>query len=155
MEKLNKNHLIILLIFILTTIAFGCTGEGYQDRQWEYSMSHHTSLLSTYIKTALDASKSDDFKTLVIYSQYIADDTQKAVDENKQFKVSPKLQEAQKEWGLAMQDYNSAGKLMVKAGNEELANIDAAADINQYTEYLKTGNNHYNRANEVCLNLHG
>jgi len=37
---------------------------------------------------------------------------------------------------------------MVKAGNEALANIDAVADINQSTEYLKTGNNHYNRANQ-------
>lgn len=152
---MNKNHLIILLIFIVTTIAFGCTDDGYQDRQWEYSMSHHTSLLSTYIKTASDASKNNDFETLVIYGQYIANDTQKAIDENNQFKVSPKLQEAQEEWGLAIQDYNSAGKLMVKAGNEELANTDAVADINQYTKYLKTGNDHYNRANEVRLNLHG
>ncbi|OEU42302.1 hypothetical protein BGV40_10180 [Methanosarcina sp. Ant1] len=154
-EKLNKNHLIILLIFIVATIAYGCTGGGYQDRQWEYSMARHTSLLSPYLKTVSDASRSGDFKTLVTYGQYIADDTQKAIDENNQFKVSPKLQEAQKEWGLAIQDYNSAGKLMVKAGNEALANIDAVADINQSSEYLKTGNNHYNRANQVCLSIHG
>ncbi|MDR7664844.1 hypothetical protein RG963_03390 [Methanosarcina sp. Z-7115] len=152
---MNKNHLIISLIFIVTTIACGCAGGGYQDRQWEYSMARHTSSLSSDFKTVSDASKSDDFKTLVTYGQYIADDTQKAIDENNQFKVSPKLQEAQKEWGLAMQDYNSAGKLMVKAGNEELANIDAVADINQYKEYLKTGYNHYNRANTLCLDIHG
>jgi len=58
-EKLNKNHLIISLIFIVTTIACGCAGGGYQDRQWEYSMQHRTSLLSS------------DFKTLVTYGQYI------------------------------------------------------------------------------------
>ena len=54
-----------------------------------------------------------------------------------------------------MQDYNSTGKLMVKAGNEALANIDAVADINQYTEYLKTGSNHYNRANSLWLDTYG
>lgn len=151
---MNKNHLIILLIFIVTTIACGCTGDGYQDRQWGYSMQHHTSLLSPYFKTVSDASRSGDFKTLVTYGQYIANDTQKAIDENNQFKVSPKLQEAQKEWGLAMQDYNSAGKLIVKAGNEALANIDAVADINQYTEYLKTGSNYYNRANSLWLDTY-
>ena len=118
-------------------------------------MQHHTSLLSPYFKTVSDASRSGDFKTLVTYGQYIVDDTQKAIDENNQFKVSPKLQEAQKEWGLAMQDYNSAGKLMVKADNEALANIDAVADINQYTEYLKTGSNHYNRANSLWLDTYG
>lgn len=155
MEKLNKNHLIILLIFIVTTITYGCTSDAYRDSRWENNKAHHTSLLSPYLKTVSDASRSHDFKTLVTYGQYITDDTQKAIDENNQFKVSPKLQEAQKEWGLAMQDYNSAGKLMVKAGNEGLANIDAEADINQSTEYLKTGENHYNRANSLCLDIHG
>ena len=67
-------------------ITCGCTGDGYQDRQWGYSMQHHTSLLSPYFKTVSDASRSGDFKMLVTYGQYIADDTQKAIDENNQFK---------------------------------------------------------------------
>jgi hypothetical protein len=148
-DILKKYIYLVLFIVFASMLAVGCTGSSNQDYEWKTNKLKHATILASDFKMVSDASGSGDFKTLATYGQRITDDTQKAITENDQFLVSPKLQEAQKEWGLAMQDYNSAGKLMVKAGNEALANTDATTDIKQYTEYLKSGSNHADRSNAL------
>lgn len=115
--------------------AMGCTGDNYQDRQWESNKEQQESLLASNFKALYNAELKVDLKTIATYGRNITNNTQKAIKENNNFTLSPKLQGAQKEWGLAMHDYNAAGKLMIQAEN----NISV---IPQYTDLLKSGRKH-------------
>ena len=89
-------------------------------------------------------SSSDDLSPITVFGRYLIYDTQRATDDNDRYKVSPKYQDTQKEWRLALQNYNLAGKLMVETGDKVLNNTDATAYVNQYTAYLNSGNKHTN-----------
>lgn len=121
----------------------GCTGDSYQNSQWESSRESHSSLIASDFKSISEAEKTLDYKTIAIYGQHLIDDTQKAMDDNNNFKVEPKLQEAQKEWNLCMQDYNAAGKLMIQAETDHSV-------ISQYQSILKSGTQHGDR----CISIY-
>jgi len=89
-------------------------------------------------------SRSDDLSPITVFGRYLIYDTQRATNDNDRYKVSPKYQDAQKEWRLALQDYNLAGKLMVETDDEVLNNTETTAYVNQYTAYLNSGNKHAN-----------
>jgi hypothetical protein len=117
-----------------------------QDSAWYASMQQHSSLLANDFKSVSAVSSSGDLSPLNVFGQYLIYDTKGAIDDNDQFIVSTKYFEAQKEWRLALKDYNSAGKLIVKTGDEVLNNTDATADITNYTAYLNSGNQHANQS---------
>jgi hypothetical protein len=131
---------VILLVFISVAFTMGCSGT--QDTSWESSRESHASLLASDFKKISEAENSLDYKTVATYGQHLIDDSQKAIDDNNGFTVSQNRQEAQKEWGLAMRDYNAAGKLMVQAETNQSV-------ISQYSELVKSGNQHADRCNEL------
>ena len=118
----------------------------YQDVEWAQSVQKYSSLISVDFTNTGKAANNLDCDILASGAQNIVDDTQKALDENSKYTISPKYQEAQKEWELALKDYNSAGKTMVEVANEGKAGNPDVDKINSATSLLDSGTGHMNRA---------
>ena len=79
-----------------------------------FSVKRHLTILKADYGNVSTAVNSSNYTALAISAQYIITDTQKAIEENDKYKVSPKLQNSQKEWRTALHDYNSAGTFLLK-----------------------------------------
>lgn len=123
--------------------------EDYQDAQWTANVQKHSASLSEDVKSVGNTSSNLDSDKLATYGQYLIDDTQTAIEENKQYKVSPKYQDAQNEWGLALQDYSSAGEFMVKASEEAESNNTNVDDVKQAVLLINSGSGHLNSIKEL------
>ncbi|RPJ77159.1 MAG: hypothetical protein EHM20_06545, partial [Alphaproteobacteria bacterium] len=86
---------------------------AYQDIAWGANVQKHLKILKTDWDGVSNATNNSDYTTLAVYAEYIVNDTQNAIEENDQYTVSSKLQDAQKEWRTALQDYNSAGQFLL------------------------------------------
>jgi hypothetical protein len=153
-----KREVLLLLVSGLVFVALGSVQENaanqaqaqaiptadYQDSAWLANMQQLSFLLDNDFESVSAVSSSNDLSPLTVFGRYLTYDAQRAINDNDRYKVSPKYQDAQKEWRLALQDYNLAGKLMVDTGDEVLNNTDATAYINQYTAYLNSGGKHAN-----------
>jgi hypothetical protein len=153
-----KREVLLLLVSGLVFFAFGSVPENasnqaqaqaiptadYQDSAWLANMQRFSSLLDNDFKSVSAVSSSDDLSPITVFGRYLIYDTQRAINDNDRYKVSPKYQDAQKAWRLALQDYTLAGKLMVETDDEVLNNTDTTAYVNQYTAYLNSGNKHAN-----------
>jgi hypothetical protein len=122
--------------------------EDYQDAQWIANVQKHLGLLSNDAEEVGNTTSNLDSDMLATYGQYLIDDTQTATEENKQYMVSPKCQDARKEWELALQDYSSAGELMIKASEEGKSNDTNGDDVNQALYLIDSGSGHLNSVNE-------
>lgn len=122
--------------------------EDYQDAQWTANVQKHSALLSEDIKAVGNTTSNLDSDKLATYGQYLIDDTQAAVEENNQYMVSPKCQDTQNEWELALKDYSSAGELMIKASEEAGSNNTDGNDVEQASSLIDSGSGHLNSVKE-------
>ena len=160
-----KKYIYITFSFLLALVVFGIYNEPnndkiasqpqasspqsilvsvYKDVQWGANVQKHWTILTTDINNVSNSANNSNYAELAACTQYTINHTQKAIEENDQYKVSPQLQEAQKEWRMALQDYNSAGKFLfqvtneTKSGNERFVNFKHAATLsNSGTSHLK------------------
>ena len=65
---------------------------------------------------------------------------QKALNENNQSTVSPKYQDAQKEWVLALLDSNSAGKYLIMVANDGKSGNMNIENVNNVTSFRRFSN---------------
>ena len=96
-----------------------------------------------------DAANNSDYTTLAVYAQYIVNDTQNAIQENDQYTVSPKLQDAQKEWRVALQDYNSAGQFLLQGANEAKNGTGGVENFQKARTFSDSGTAHLKKASEL------
>jgi hypothetical protein len=132
-------------ITISSSIAKAMSTEDDQDSAWKENTKQLSSLLDNDFRSISSVSNSKDLVPLSVFGRYLIYDTQRAIDNNKQYKVSTKYRDAQKEWELALHDYNLAGKFIMEAGDIVQNNTDTSVCINQYTAYLNSGNQHDNK----------
>jgi len=160
-----KKYIYITIFFLLVLVVFGIYNESNSDKiasqpqaslpqltlismyknvEWGANVQKHLTILKTDFNNVSNAANNSNYAELATYTQYTINHTQKAIEENDQYKVSPKLQEAQKEWRMALQDYNSAGQFLLqgtnemKSGNERFVNFKQAAALgNSGTSHLK------------------
>ena len=129
------------------------TQNEYQDAEWNESLHKYTRVLGPDFKNAQiiinSLNNSDNFDNsnytaLTTIGQNIIDNSQAALTENNQYTVSPQLQDTQKEWGLALEDCNSAGKYIVKIANDvKNGNTNSKfEDLEKYIKYRKSMNAH-------------
>lgn len=111
------------------------TSATNQDSEWNASVQKQYVIL----KADFDgmANTTNNYQTLNNSNadaigksgQNIVDDAQKAIEENDKYTVSSKFQDAQTQWGLALQDCEYAGQFWVKSvediknGNTTSANV--------------------------------
>lgn len=160
-----KKFIHITFIFLLALVVFGIYNDSgsdkiaphpqasspqstlvsmYKDVQWGVNVQKHLDILKNDFNNVSYAANNSNFVELAAYTQYTINHAQTAIDEDDQYEVSPQLQEAQKEWRMALQDYNSACQFLLhganetKSGNERFVNFKQAATLgNSGTTHLK------------------
>jgi len=132
----------------------------YQDLAWKKNFeqnSHNIDVdlqnIQTSEKTIQIDKKSNltsevNFNTdlLVSSEQTLVNDAQDALNESNNFTVSPKYQEAQKEWELALQDYYNGGNYLIIVANEgEIGKVNPEESKNGQS-LLNSAENHKKKA---------
>lgn len=123
---------------------------AYQDIAWGANVQKHLKILKTDLDGVSDATNNSDYITLAIYAQNIVNDTQTAIQENDQYTVSSKLQDAQREWRLALQDYNSAGQFLLQGANEAKNGTGGAENFQKARIFSDSGTDHLENASELA-----
>lgn len=126
------------------------SGDVYQDNEWRLSIHKYTGLLRTdfrNVQAFLDNTNNSDYASLATFGQNITDHSQAAISENNQYTVSPQFRDAQKEWGLVLDDSNSAGKSIITASNDiKNGNMSSKMeDFQKYMEYRDSMTAHLNQ----------
>lgn len=134
--------------------------EVYQDLAWKENFeqnSHNIDVDLQNIQTSKNSAQIDnksnltsevnfDTSVLVSSEQTLVDDAQDALNESNNFTVSPKYQEAQKEWGLALQNYSDGGNYLIIVTNEgEIGKVNPDASKDGQS-LLNSAENHKKRA---------
>ncbi len=121
-----------------------------QDIAWGNNVQKHLRILKTDLDGVSSAANNSNYSTLAVYAQQTVNDTQNAIQEDDQYTVSPKLQEAQKEWRTALQDYNSAGQFLLQGANEAKNGTVGAENFQQARIFRNSGTDHLKRASELA-----
>lgn len=121
-----------------------------QDIAWGNNVQKHLRILKTDLDGVSSAANNSDYTTLAVCAQRIVNDTQNAIQENDQYTVSPKLQEAQKEWRTALQDYNSAGQFLLQGANEAKNGTVGAENFQKARTFRNSGTDHLKKASELA-----
>jgi hypothetical protein len=129
-------------------IGFDSRGTVYQDIQWGINVQKHLTILKTDSYNVSDAVNKSDYPTLAISAQYIIDHTDKAIEENDQYEVSPKFQEAQKEWRMGLQEFNSAGQYLLQGANEGKSGGTGIESFQMAAQMTSSGTAHLKKASE-------
>jgi hypothetical protein len=129
-------------------IGFGSKGTVYQDIQWGINVQKHLTILKADSNNVTDAVNKSDYSTLAISAQYIIDHTDKAIEENDQYEVSPKFQEAQKEWRMGLQDYNSSGRYLLQGATEGKSGGTGIENFQTAAQMTSSGTAHLKKASE-------
>jgi hypothetical protein len=170
---LKKHRYFIFFVLLASMLAVGCTGlkennasqtsspqptgAAYQDTAWIESIHKYSRLLGTdfeNVRVAMNDTNSIDYTALATFGQNITDHSQAALSENNQYTVSPKYRDAQKEWGLALEDSNSAGKYVIVVA-DDIKNGNTSSkmeDIQKYIEYRNSMNVHLNKTATLIQN---
>jgi hypothetical protein len=154
-------------------LAAGCTGSKdnsasqtsspqsteavYQDNAWRLSIHKYTGLLRTdfeNVRIFLDNTNNSDYASLAAFGQNITDHSQAGIRENNQYNVSPQFRDAQKEWGLVLEDSNSAGKSVIMISNDiKNGNTSSKMDnIQKYIEHRSSMTVHLNETTTLLQN---
>lgn len=165
-----KKYIFIILLFFLAAILVGVfTGfnsektdfqsqanspqstlaSAYQDIQWGLNVQKNMKVLKSDFDNISSAANKSDYTALATATQYEIDHTQNAIEENDQYKVSPKLQEPQKEWRAALQDYNYAGKFSLEGANEAKSSRSGFGSFQKAATLSSSGTAHLKKASEA------
>ncbi len=161
MKKLS----VILFIFILVFITFGCAEktatqnftstennvstqveEVYQDGDWGNEFRKQINLLQADLDAVSLSEQYDDYDNLLIAGQNLVNDTEIAVSVNSNYTVSPKYRDAQKELDLALKDLNVAGQAIIRAGEAGKTGKNTSDYELEENKYIISGTNHIGRA---------
>jgi hypothetical protein len=123
---------------------------AYQDIAWGNNVQKHLRILKIDLDGVSNATNNSDYTMLAVYAQQIVNDTQNATKENDQYTVSPKLQDAQKEWRAALQDYNSAGQFLLQGANETKNGTVGADNFLKARTFRNSGTDHLKKASELA-----
>lgn len=174
---MKKYMYIIFFILLASMLAVGCTGvkdnnnasqtsspqateAAYQDTAWRESIQKYTGLLGTdfgNVQAAMNNTNNTDYTALATFGQNITDHSQAALAENNQYTVSPKFRDAQKEWGLVLEDSDSAGKSLIVVANDIKSGNTSSKidDIQKYMEYRSSMNAHLEKTATLMQNAYG
>ncbi|AKB79931.1 hypothetical protein MSHOH_3448 [Methanosarcina horonobensis HB-1 = JCM 15518] len=122
----------------------------YQDIAWGTNVQKNLKILKTDLDGISGAVNNSDYVTLAVYARQTVNDTQNAIQENDQYTVSPKLQDAQNEWRMALLDYNSAGQFLLKGANEAKNGTGGAEYFQKANVSSNSGTDHLKRASELA-----
>jgi hypothetical protein len=123
---------------------------AYQDVKWAANVQKHLKILKKDLDGVSNAENNSDYATVAVYAQQIVNDTQNAIQENDQYTVSSKLKDAQNEWKMALQDYNSAGQFLLQGANEAKNGTGGAENLQKASTFSGSGTDHLRNASELA-----
>lgn len=123
---------------------------AYQDIAWAANVQKNLKILKTDLDGVSNAANNSNYTALAVYAQQTVNDTQNAIQENDQYTVSSKLQDAQKEWRAGLQDYNSAGQFLLQGANEVKNGTIGAENLQKARTLSDSGTDHLKRASELA-----
>ena len=121
-----------------------------QDIAWGNNVQKHLRILKADLDGVSNAENNSDYTTLAVYAQKIVNDTQNAIQENDQYTVSSKLQDAQKDWRAALEDYNSAGQYLLQGANEAKNGTGGIENLQKARTLSDSGTAHLEKASELA-----
>lgn len=131
------------------TSSLQSADDEFQDTQWDLYTQNSLRTIMGHISDNADALESEDFTSLAMGGQKMVDDTQNMLDENKQYTVSPKYQAAQKEWILALEDFNSHGKYLVIFANDAKNGSIETENLDKQSSFLESASAHISKIDEI------
>jgi len=165
---MKKYIYFILFILLVALIGWGFEGSrndenasqqdsplntfqsAYQDITWGTNVQKNLKILQTDLDGVSNATNNSDYTTLAVYAQQTVNDTQNAIQENDQYTVSPKFQDAQNEWRMALQDYNSAGQFLLQGANEAKNGTGGVEYFQKAKISRNSGTDHLKKASELA-----
>jgi len=130
--KLPFFSIIIVLTIMLIAGCVQSDEPEYQDAQWNTSFHNNLALIHSNINASMAASKMTSDMTDPSYERAAHNfitDAKAAINENNNFTVSPEMQEAQKEYGLGLNDTIALGECMLNlTESQKNNNITRAQD---------------------------
>lgn len=117
-----------------------------QDADWVAAMQAQSNIIQKDF-TGLGSNHDPfDAEGLAKWGQILVDDTQKAIEENDNYTVSPSLIKAKERWETALRNYNMAGQFTVIGANAYLNGDDTSASTNlqKATTFFNAGNANVN-----------
>ena len=126
----------------------------YQDSQWSTTCVSDMIPVNHDMKYLTTAAKNYDTTSLSTYAATLYTDSQKAIDDSDFYNVSPYLQDAKKEYRLAMVQANRIA-VYANSGVEEYNNGNFEAinsDLKQAIECVKSYNEHIKKAVKLSNN---
>ena len=122
------------------------------DHAWIGSVAYYSKLLDNDFNEISVAMDQADYASLATVGQKIIDDTQKALENNSKYTVSPRFQEAQSEWMLCLTDLNYVGQYTILIANDLKAGITNPQNTEKWFSYSNSAIYHMNRAAELVSN---
>jgi hypothetical protein len=122
---------------------------AYQDVKWAANVQKHLKILKKDLDGVSNAENNSDYATVAVYAQQIVNDTQNAIQENDQYTVSSKLKDAQNEWRMALQDYNSSGQFLLQGANEAKNGTGGVENFQKAGAFSDSGTAHLKKASEL------
>ncbi|MDI9395897.1 MAG: hypothetical protein QM426_11035 [Euryarchaeota archaeon] len=122
----------------------------YQDIAWAANVQKNLRILKADLDGLSNAANNSDYPALAMYAQQTVNDTQNAIQENDQYTVSPKLQNAQNEWKAALQNYNSACQILLQGANEAKNGTGVAEYFQKSRTFSDSATDHLKRASELA-----
>ncbi|KKG14173.1 hypothetical protein EO98_09385 [Methanosarcina sp. 2.H.T.1A.6] len=165
---MKKYIYFALLLLLFALIGWGVTGSKndentslsdsplntlqstHQDIAWGINVQKNLKILKADLDGVSNAANNSDYTTLAVYAQQTVNDTQNAIQENDQYTVSSKLQDAQNEWRMALQEYNSAGQFLLQGANEAKNGTGGAEYFQKAKISQNSGTDHLKRASELA-----
>lgn len=162
----SKNLKIVIGSLFALFMLFGCLGSGsendnqvktvevpavqaetvqapaYDNTEWLQSYARYRSIIGPELSSAGTAATNYDYDSMVIYGQKIEEDTRAAFQESQNYNVSPRYQEAKRNWEIALLNYQKAGEYIKIAGTDKGSNLN---NIQKVTNYCETGTTYLNQ----------
>ena len=165
-----KKYLLIVLFCFLAAIIIGVfTGldsekstsqsrenspqstleSAYQDVKWGLNVQKNLKVLKSDFSNISSATNKSDYNALAEAARYEINNTQNAIEENDQYRVSSKLIEPQKEWRAALQDFNSAGTFLLEGANEAKSGRNGLENFKKAAALSSSGTVHMKKVSEA------
>lgn len=123
----------------------------YEDSEWASTVIQNVNIINIDLTGVGNAANNYDLSLLRIYAQQLVDDTQKALDEDEAFKISPIYQDAREAYLTGLRHFNYAGQYSIR-GVDELNN-DNTEEGTEYlkksTTFLESGGYYISQASEL------
>lgn len=131
-----------------TTLTTEQPTSTYQDEEWSISVNKWMPILSEDMTTLGTYATSGDYENMYAKARLLKADCKFALEESQGYTVSPKYEDAKKEYELSLDDFTSAARgIQYAVEAQDRGDADNATKmLNTANVYIKSGTEHMTNA---------